>query len=173
MLAAADPDDAGWLRAAAGADQAAWEREFGVEHDPSGLAPEANVLRYRPLPRLLVRAGESRRDLFRVLLAAARAGVEVEVSTDGSRGLPDLPGVSVRSETDAELAARLGAAPRPERLRALAPLPEEVLRAAADHGIAVLDAPPVAAGRRELLTVLREQAISRTRHRFGHLAAGA
>jgi RHH-type proline utilization regulon transcriptional repressor/proline dehydrogenase/delta 1-pyrroline-5-carboxylate dehydrogenase len=33
----------------------------------------------------------------------------------------------------------------------------------------VLDAPVVAAGRRELLTFLREQALSRTRHRYGPL----
>jgi RHH-type proline utilization regulon transcriptional repressor/proline dehydrogenase/delta 1-pyrroline-5-carboxylate dehydrogenase len=32
-----------------------------------------------------------------------------------------------------------------------------------------VDAPVLADGRRELLSVLREQAISVTRHRFGHV----
>ena len=36
--------------------------------------------------------------------------------------------------------------------------------------VTVLDAPVVLSGRRELLTVLREQAISRTMHRFGHVS---
>jgi RHH-type proline utilization regulon transcriptional repressor/proline dehydrogenase/delta 1-pyrroline-5-carboxylate dehydrogenase len=35
--------------------------------------------------------------------------------------------------------------------------------------VTVLDAPVVASGRRELMTVVREQAVSRTRHRFGHV----
>ncbi|TGJ97775.1 hypothetical protein DLJ96_07620, partial [Actinotalea fermentans ATCC 43279 = JCM 9966 = DSM 3133] len=43
--------------------------------------------------------------------------------------------------------------------------------AAAGHvgDVTVLDHPVLASGRRELLTVLREQAISRTMHRFGHV----
>jgi RHH-type proline utilization regulon transcriptional repressor/proline dehydrogenase/delta 1-pyrroline-5-carboxylate dehydrogenase len=36
--------------------------------------------------------------------------------------------------------------------------------------VTVLDAPVLLSGRRELLTVLREQAISRTMHRFGHVS---
>jgi RHH-type proline utilization regulon transcriptional repressor/proline dehydrogenase/delta 1-pyrroline-5-carboxylate dehydrogenase len=34
----------------------------------------------------------------------------------------------------------------------------------------VLDGPVLASGRRELLTVVREQAVSRTLHRFGHVS---
>jgi RHH-type proline utilization regulon transcriptional repressor/proline dehydrogenase/delta 1-pyrroline-5-carboxylate dehydrogenase len=169
-LAAALPaEDRAWLRAAAASDEAAWCSEFGVEHDPSGLRAEANVFRYRPLPHLLVRVGADRpRDLLRVRLAAARSGTRVSVSS----AVPlDLPGVPVPPETDADFAARLATLAGTERLRALGPLPEPVLRAAAAAGLSVLDAAPVAAGRRELLTVLREQAISRTRHRFGHLPA--
>jgi RHH-type proline utilization regulon transcriptional repressor/proline dehydrogenase/delta 1-pyrroline-5-carboxylate dehydrogenase len=162
-----------WLEAAAGSDQAAWEEQFNREHDPSALAAEANPLRYRPLPVLLVRTGPGRRSpLLRVLLAAARTGTHVQVSTPGPLDLPPLPGVGIHVEDDAALAARLAAPGRPERLRALVPLPEGVLRAAAASGVSVLDDEPVASGRRELLTVLREQSISRTLHRFGHLPAG-
>jgi RHH-type transcriptional regulator, proline utilization regulon repressor / proline dehydrogenase / delta 1-pyrroline-5-carboxylate dehydrogenase len=172
LLTLAEAADVPWLRAAAESDQAAWEAEFGVEHDPSALAAEADVFRYRPLPLLLVRtAPDRRRALLRVLLAAARSGTHVQVSSAGPLGLPALSGVGVRVEPDGGLAARLATAPRPERLRALVPLASVVLESAARHGVTVLDAPPVAAGRRELLTVLREQSISRTRHRFGHLPA--
>ncbi|HEY9555739.1 MAG TPA: hypothetical protein VIR58_03330, partial [Acidimicrobiales bacterium] len=43
--------------------------------------------------------------------------------------------------------------------------------ALAGTDVTVLAAPVLATGRRELLSVLREQAISRTVHRFGHLPA--
>ena len=42
-------------------------------------------------------------------------------------------------------------------------------RELAAEDVTVLAGPVLATGRRELLTVLREQAVSRTRHRFGHL----
>jgi RHH-type proline utilization regulon transcriptional repressor/proline dehydrogenase/delta 1-pyrroline-5-carboxylate dehydrogenase len=41
----------------------------------------------------------------------------------------------------------------------------------ADADVTLLAGQVLASGRRELLTVLREQAISRTMHRFGHLTA--
>ena len=72
-------EDLAWLRAAAGSDAAAWRDEFAVEHDPTGLRAEANVFRYRPLPalRLVVGADAAARDVLRVRLAAACAGVPV------------------------------------------------------------------------------------------------
>jgi len=146
------PDDLAWLRAAAGSDAAAWRDEFSVEHDPTGLRVEANVFRYRPLPSMRVVTGPDAagRDVLRVRLAAACAGVPVSV-------------------VDAE-----DADPGPaERLRVVGTAPEALRRAAASAGASLVDAPVVADGRREVLTVLREQAISRTRHRFGHVEHGS
>ena len=37
-----------------------------------------------------------------------------------------------------------------------------------DLDVTVLDHPVLASARRELLSVLREQTVTRTRHRFGH-----
>jgi RHH-type proline utilization regulon transcriptional repressor/proline dehydrogenase/delta 1-pyrroline-5-carboxylate dehydrogenase len=142
-------DDLAWLRAAAGSDAAAWRDEFGVEHDPTGIAAEANVFRYRPLPSLRVVVGDdaAARDVLRVRLAGACAGVDVvEVTGDVEPG----PG---------------------ERLRVVGTAPEAMRRAAAEVGASLVDAPVLADGRRELLSVLREQAISVTRHRFGHVEA--
>lgn len=141
--------DLAWLRAAAGSDAAAWREEFGVEHDPTGIAAEANVFRYRPLPglRLVVGAGAAARDVLRVRLAGACAGVAVdEVGAD----VDPVPG---------------------ERLRTVGTVPETLRRAAAEVGASLVDAPVLADGRREMLSVLREQAISATRHRFGHVEA--
>jgi RHH-type proline utilization regulon transcriptional repressor/proline dehydrogenase/delta 1-pyrroline-5-carboxylate dehydrogenase len=153
LLAAAapglDPGDLAWLRAAAGSDAAAWRDEFGVEHDPTGLRVEANVFRYRPLPslRLVAAPDATPRDVLRVRLAAACAGVPVSVVDTGID-----PGPA-------------------ERLRVVGTAPESLRRAAATVGASLLDMPVVADGRREMLTVLREQAISATRHRFGHVEA--
>ena len=49
------------------------------------------------------------------------------------------------------------------------PLQAWALVVPASTGLTILQGPVLASGRRELLTVLREQAISRTTHRFGHL----
>jgi RHH-type proline utilization regulon transcriptional repressor/proline dehydrogenase/delta 1-pyrroline-5-carboxylate dehydrogenase len=142
-------DDLAWLRAAAGSDAAAWRDEFGVEHDPTGIAAEANVFRYRPLPSLRVVVGDdaAARDLLRVRLAGACAGVDV---------------VEVTGDVEPEPG---------ERLRVVGTAPEAVRRAAAEVGASLVDAPVLADGRRELLSVVREQAISVTRHRFGHVEA--
>ncbi len=138
-------EDLAWLRAAAGSDAAAWRDEFSVEHDPTGLRAEANVFRYRPVPalRLVVGSDAAARDVLRVRLAAACAGVSVTDFT----GSPEAG----------------------ERVRVVGTVPAGLQRAAASVGASLVDAPVVADGRREMLTVLREQAISRTRHRFGHV----
>jgi RHH-type proline utilization regulon transcriptional repressor/proline dehydrogenase/delta 1-pyrroline-5-carboxylate dehydrogenase len=155
--------DREWLREAARSDAAAWRDEFSVEHDPTGLAAESNVFRYRPLPDLTLVAGRGAtgRDVARVVLAAACASVPVHLHGWAE---PPLPGVN-----------RHPGLPRPEpggRIRVVGAVPDELRVAAADAGASILDAPVVRDGRRELLTVLREQAVSRTRHRFGHVEQG-
>lgn len=152
-------DDEAWLAWAQQDDARWWRREFAVAHDPSGLAAEENTLRYRPVPHLTVRAGSDarERDLRRVLGAARTAGVPVTVSR-------------ADAETDEAFAARVAAGGVTGRVRVVGTAPG--LRAAAVRRageVTVLDAPVVASARRELLTVVREQAVSRTRHRFGHI----
>ncbi|WP_243653892.1 proline dehydrogenase family protein [Pseudonocardia endophytica] len=152
--------DRQWLREAAASDAAAWRDEFSVEHDPTGLAAESNVFRYRSVPELALVAGEGAtgRDVARVVLAAACASVPVHVYGWAE---PPLPGAN-----------RHGGFPEPRpggRIRVVGTVPDELRVAAAEAGASILDAPVVRDGRREMLTVLREQAISRTRHRFGHV----
>jgi RHH-type proline utilization regulon transcriptional repressor/proline dehydrogenase/delta 1-pyrroline-5-carboxylate dehydrogenase len=135
----------------------AWAQEFGVEHDPTGLAAEANVLRYRPLPSVLARVDRSTsaEELEILHLAADRCGVALTVS-------------SVEEQPDdafADHLARTGVT----KLRLLAPASDAVWAAAHAAGIVVDDSPVVDHGRVELLRWMREQAISRTRHRYGNL----
>jgi len=135
----------------------AWTDEFGVERDRSGLTAEANVLRYRPLPGVLARVDEAvGADEVAILhLAASTCGVALELSTTAE-------------ETDGALAARL-AASGVSRLRLLAPAADAVRAAAHAAGIVVDDSPVLDHGRIELLRWVREQAISRTRHRYGNV----
>ncbi|SDQ39537.1 L-proline dehydrogenase [Tsukamurella pulmonis] len=164
-------EDVAWLHAAAASDQRAWDAEFGVEHDPTGLASEANVFRYRPLPHLEVRVGaEARpRDLVRLQLAAARTGTRLDVTAS-----PDAPPLPFDAPVHAaqEYADGLARRAEPVRIRVLGTPEPEVAAAAAAHGHSVLRGQVLLSGRRELLSVLREQAVSTTLHRYGHLTGG-
>ena len=162
--------DQQWLAAAAGSDAAAYATELGVEQDPSNLVVEANVLRYRPTP-VLIRAQADARpvEVLRLLAGAALVGAEVEVSADPAvaDSLATL-GIPVRREPAAELVERLRRTP--ERVRVVGD-PSELAELQTEIATTLLTGPVLATGRRELLTFLREQAISRTRHRYGHVDA--
>ncbi|WP_019201524.1 bifunctional proline dehydrogenase/L-glutamate gamma-semialdehyde dehydrogenase [Tsukamurella sp. 1534] len=164
-------EDVRWLHAAAASDNRAWDAEFGVEHDPTGLACESNVFRYRPLPHLEVRvtAGAKPRDLVRLQLAAAMTGTRLDVTA--APGAPAMPFRAPEHDA-AGYAEGLGRRTEPVRIRLLGEPEPEVLAAAAAHGHSVLPGPVLREGRREMLTVLREQAVSTTRHRYGHISGG-
>ena len=146
-----------WLAAARASDEAAWQQEFGVEHDPSGLFCESNVLRYRPLANVALRAeGDAApREVERVRAAARRCGVPLVES-------------HAADETDEQLAARL-ASLGVQRVRVVGTCRDELRTAAKEDGVHVADDPVTAEGRIELLHYLREQAISRTTHRYGNV----
>lgn len=151
-------DPTGWLAWARADDARAWLTEFSQAHDPSGLGVESNVFRYRPVPGITVRVGAGATDVEvqRVLAAAARAGVAATVV-----------GQEVTDEAFAESVAD-GVVTG--RIRVVGEAPGLRDAAASRLGsVTVLDGPVLASGRRELLTMLREQAVSRTMHRYGHL----
>jgi RHH-type proline utilization regulon transcriptional repressor/proline dehydrogenase/delta 1-pyrroline-5-carboxylate dehydrogenase len=154
------------LHAAAGSDAYWIRRHFGIGHDPSGLRSEANIFRYRPLGRVVVRVEADARpaDAVRVLVAAVGSGCTVQLSlAPGARQLP-TPGLSAVTESAEELAKRLLARP-PERVRVIGTCPAQLRRLTS--ACYVDTRPVVADGRVELLRYHREQAISRTMHRYG------
>ena len=167
------------LCAAAGSYARAWRTHFGIGHDPSGVLGEDNVFRYRPCRGVLVRVepgepGEALA-LAQVALAAVLCGTPLIVSASDLLPWPwlaEAPGIAVVVESPAELAARLPASGA-ERLRAWRPVPRPLRAAANEALLAVIEAPVLATGRLELRWYLREQAISRERHRYGNaMAAG-
>jgi RHH-type proline utilization regulon transcriptional repressor/proline dehydrogenase/delta 1-pyrroline-5-carboxylate dehydrogenase len=151
-LAAAEESDVTW-----------WDCHYGVDSDPTGLFCEANVLRYRPRPDVIVRVG-SGADVFevdRVLAAARLGGVQPEVSRE--------------DEVDDEAFAALLPGYRFGRIRYVGDggVSDIVRRAAIAAEVDLIDAPVTASGRLELRWYLREQAISQTLHRFGNLVGVA
>ncbi len=142
-----------------------WDEMFGVPIDRSGLRAEANVFRYRPVGRVVVRVGADTAagDVTSLRTAATVAGVPVEISgPPGGRAPVDV------IEDDGALRRRL-APSGAERLRLLAPCDEGVRAACHEAGIAIDETPVTQHGRVELPCWLREQAISRTLHRHGRV----
>lgn len=143
---------------------ASWDHHFGIEHDPTGLFCEANIFRYRPLERIIVRA-QADADPGAIALvekAARTCGVEVHRS-------------DAADESDAHFADRLGdlASAGYQRVRIIGTTPPEarlqLTKAATAAGIHLADQPVSIVGRIELQHYVREQAISVTLHRFGNL----
>ena len=87
--------------------------------------------------------------------AADRCGVPYRVSV-------------IDEEDDQAFCDRLGDLGA-ERIRVLGQVPTRLREAANQAGVHLADGPVTASGRVELFNYLREQAISRTLHRFGNL----
>ena len=147
------------VAAAVASYESAWAEHFATGHDFTGLRSESNVLRHVPVGHVLVRVGATRRPapLDASTRAAATAGVRVTVS-------------DAAIESDDALATRIGDI-GPERFRALTAIGDDLARACHARDITVDRAPVSPNGLLELPHWLREQAISRTLHRYGSVPA--
>jgi RHH-type proline utilization regulon transcriptional repressor/proline dehydrogenase/delta 1-pyrroline-5-carboxylate dehydrogenase len=165
-------DAARWLAAARADDDRAWISRYGVELDPSALTVEANILRYRPHECVLLRVGSGTRarDIARVMAAAQRCAMSVIVSHDGSTIVEDgiVAGAEVIVETVDDLSARIAAAGQVV-VRVLGAVDARLRAACEEAGVRVVAATPVMSGEIELGHLLREQAVSRTLHRYGRI----
>lgn len=166
------PAELEFLERSLKSDAAMWEKEVGRTRDLANLLAEKNVFRYRPVP-VTVRAEDGEHaSLLRVVAAGVLAGARLTVSTpapldDAIAGLLSAHGVSWHVH-DAQAWRNLLRTTAPGRVRLLGGS-REVFADACDGraDIALYAQPVVEAGRVELLTFLREQAISVTAHRFG------
>ncbi len=170
-LAQAERD---WLRGALVSDRLAWDQEFGTTRDVSGLTVEQNLLRYRPVPVTVRVEDAPAPELLRIAAAGIRAGSQLTVSTlnpvaEAVSAFLAAFGVGVHVEGQAEWGGRARRlAADGGRIRLLGGSDAEL--AAVVSGapeLAVYAGDVVSAGRIELLTFVREQAISITAHRFG------
>ncbi|GFM20167.1 MULTISPECIES: proline dehydrogenase family protein [Mycobacteriaceae] len=167
-----DDADRDFLARSLHSDALAWSEEFGVARDVSGLTAERNVFRYRPVP-VTVRAEDGHlAALLRVVGAGLLAGSDVTVSTpaplDGAvaERLRSC-GVTYRVDDADAWRAVLRTDP-PARVRLLGGSRADFAEASDGRpDVALYAHPVVEAGRVELLTFLREQAVAITAHRFG------
>ncbi|MFT3889643.1 MAG: bifunctional proline dehydrogenase/L-glutamate gamma-semialdehyde dehydrogenase [Arachnia sp.] len=156
-------DDA-WLAAARASDEAALRDHFHNQ-DPTGLAAEINLLRYRPGP-VTVRVEDAPvRDVLREAAAASAARApatfsfrdepapEMRIALAGRRVV-----VAPDNEFDATATGRVRHLGTRDLLAAVG----------GSIDLTVYAGPSIPAGRVALLPYLREQAVSITNHRFGH-----
>lgn len=170
----ADAADVEWLRGALATDESAWIDEFAAVRDATGLETEQNALRYQAVP-VTIRVEDARTvDLIRIVTAGLRAGSDMSVSsvTELTPAVRDwLSASGVTSWVEAEQAwltraSRL--ATRDGRIRLVG---GDASRLAEHLGgspaVAIYGGPVLSAGYVEMLTFLREQAVSISAHRFG------
>jgi len=149
---------------------------------PSQVHGETNHFRYRPRPWHVLRinhlaAPNAPLVVAQVALACGLCGVPLSLSIPReavgaapawwSRLSGEL-GLDVRQESHADFCKRLGTL-RDGTVRALDAKPGEVFAPAEIGNIHVFSGAPLANGRLELLSYLREQSISQTIHRYGNI----
>jgi RHH-type proline utilization regulon transcriptional repressor/proline dehydrogenase/delta 1-pyrroline-5-carboxylate dehydrogenase len=176
LASLARAEDQERLRASAESYAWAWQSHFNLEHDPSQVRGEVNHFRYRPCAGLLLRLGKHAEPVavMQVLLAVRTTGQSLQISLAPGqeaswRWLDHEPDMQVVIEAAEALAGRLPLAGTVDRLRVIDSFSAALRRAANAAGTAIIDSPPLVNGRLELRYYLREQAVSQTVHRYGHV----
>ncbi|EPR75374.1 Proline dehydrogenase (Proline oxidase) [Leifsonia rubra CMS 76R] len=169
------------VRRAAESDQRAWETEFGISRDVSGLGVERNVFRYRPVPvTIRLSEGQPMGHLVRLIAGAARIGSTIHISS--AVPLPSLltellelgnAAVSVASsvvESDAQWLERAARGElKTSRVRLIGGSAIDLSEAVEGNpDVAIWSGEVTTSGRVELLIFVHEQSLSITAHRFGN-----
>jgi len=143
---------------AEGSYRDAWNQYFALSHDPSGLHCESNALRYRPRRGVILRLTTAdERVITLARLASKLSGTPLVISI-------------ATEESDARFQERLPELARnADILRTIGTPSEAVLLTAYEQGLNWIEAPVTGNGRIELRHWVREQALSRTRHRYGQI----
>ncbi len=169
-----DHRDREWLAGALSTDAVAWASEFGVVQDRTGLEREQNAFRYHQVPVTVRYEGSRVVELLRVVAAGVRAGSAITVSTMTRIAPPVMSylqsaGVEVAIEDATEWTRRAGRLAESGGRVRLIDADAGVVAAATggSPAVAIYAGEVVSAGRVEVLTFLREQAVSITAHRFG------
>ncbi len=168
------PDPDGGDQVVGNDDAAEWAERYCVDHDPSALFCESNVHRYLAVPRMVLRisANGSQADASRAAAATRVANPNTELSVEpgfniAAAGLSDS---KVTVETDTEFISRL-AEFKWGRVRVVGSSTIDLLQAADQAEVNVIDEAVTASARLELRHYVREQSVSRTLHRFGNVAS--
>jgi RHH-type proline utilization regulon transcriptional repressor/proline dehydrogenase/delta 1-pyrroline-5-carboxylate dehydrogenase len=162
------------------------EKRFSREEDFFHLRGQDNILRYRPIDKMVIRVHEKDR-LFETLarIAAARiAGCETIVSLppdlqnpvvrflSSHEGEQLMEGVTTVTQEDKDLAEMI---PQIGRIRYAASdrVEDKVIIASAKTGFYIARVPVMMEGKIELLQYYRQQSICNSYHRYGNLGERA
>lgn len=164
----------------------AMQEKFSQEEDYFHLRGQDNLLRYRPIKKLMIRL-HPEDTLFETLarIAAAKiAGCSIRLSKPGDmiNGVTEflgeryggtfLDGLGMDDMSDEEMIRQMGGL---GRIRYASPdrVPDEIFKAAAETGFFISRAPVFMEGRLELLQYFEQQAICDSYHRYGNLGERA
>ncbi len=162
------------------------EQKFSREEDYFHLRGQDNILRYRPIGKVVIRVHEND-TLFEVLARVAAARISgctpmVSIPTGMSSAVTAflfskkakelMRGVDIRFQHDNAL---IDLIPKIDRIRYAAPdrVPDAVFAAAADTGFYIARAPVAMDGRIELLQYYQQQSVCNNYHRYGNLGERA
>lgn len=169
-----NPDDTMRLTTAADSISYWWENEFGIVRTINPQPGQETTLQYKPV-QLCLRVGKATSDidLSIALMAALKAGCEVQISTATLR--PWMPrcleqlGVPVHVENRTEFESRFAAMASDGIWVRDTSATEQTLASAAACNLHLCNASVLGNGRLELLHYLKEQVITRCTARHGKL----
>ncbi|MDR2840216.1 MAG: bifunctional proline dehydrogenase/L-glutamate gamma-semialdehyde dehydrogenase [Paludibacter sp.] len=148
--------------------------EFSVERDINNIYGEQNTFRYLPLKRMLFRIqqNDNLNNIKMVIQAAKVCKTPLYISIESNN--PKLAEIKQLAEKDKILlhsqSEFIAAMKNYERIRTCSPdLPLEIYKQAAQLGLYIATAAPLAEGRLELLHYLKEQSIAFEYHRYGSI----
>jgi RHH-type proline utilization regulon transcriptional repressor/proline dehydrogenase/delta 1-pyrroline-5-carboxylate dehydrogenase len=160
--------------------QCEFEGLFREARDLTGLSGQDNFLRYVPariaayLPAYATGLGQTLRALIRTMAGSWVSGSKLSLFADRSRCHEPIGAIlsgaaAAHFVTDAAEMARVLTELRPERVRVLGNVADELRAGANEAHVYLTSEPPLASGRVELLFHLLEQSVSVTCHRYGNL----
>ena len=153
-----------------------WEHYFSKGHDPSSIPGQENLLLYRSLPFVCVRA-QANEPLYWLLTwmgAALTSQTPIRISVAPSPKVEKLVSLSFPQqcerflESDEEFQKRLASMGRC-RVRLFTKPNSTLQNQLAELGCDTILGPPLAHGRLELLSLLQEQVFSFDYQRYGNL----
>jgi RHH-type transcriptional regulator, proline utilization regulon repressor / proline dehydrogenase / delta 1-pyrroline-5-carboxylate dehydrogenase len=155
-----------------------WSQRFSIDHDPSKIIGQDNLLRYRPHRAMAFRIqrGDLPLDIFRTIAAALSCETPLEISWERENSSLPIndqwshisPLLHFFEESGEAFIQRVKSSLF-KRVRLLSTPSPELFQAAAESACYLAHAPILAQGRIELLHYLREISLSIDYHRYGNL----
>jgi RHH-type proline utilization regulon transcriptional repressor/proline dehydrogenase/delta 1-pyrroline-5-carboxylate dehydrogenase len=156
-----------------------WWKRMRQDRDPTKIVGQDNYFRYIPRHSITLRltSHSAPLDALRVAAAALTCQAGLEISWSDAQEKPAalnwielVPIIRVVEESESTFLNRVRSG-HMQRVRLVEKASPELLSAAADSAVHIIDVPVLTNGRLELLHYLREVSVSHDYHRYGNLGA--